>query len=213
LTRDHRLSPLSRLYLVTDRAFCAPRSLEDVLDEACAAGARMVQLREKDLPPRELCLLAEAAKTVADRHGASLFVNDRIDIAMAVDAAGVHLSRKSVPPSIARRCLNEAQLIGVSTHSVEEAMLAEQDGANFICFGPVYDTPSKRPYGSPQGLRKLREVCNCVSVPVYAIGGISHSQVDECIGAGAYGVAVISAVIGAADVTDAVSSFSDTLGT
>jgi len=197
LTISHPPLQLSRLYLVTDRTLCAPRELVEVLEEACAAGVRMIQLREKNLPARDLYQLAVRVKSIADRYESMLFINDRVDVARSIGAAGVHLPASGLPIAAARDCLSENQLVGVSTHSLEEAILAERDGADFICFGPVFETPSKRRFGAPQGLEKLRAVCCHVSLPVFAIGGISVERVAECMEAGAFGVAVISAIMAA----------------
>ena len=159
----------------------------------------MVQLREKDLGGRELFLLAEKVRRLCERYQASLFVNDRIDVALGVDAHGVQLGTASMPVGAARELVGEKKLIGVSTHSVREAKEAEQAGADFILFGPVCYTPSKALYGKPQGLGLLKEVVEKVSLPVYAIGGIKVENIAEVKETGVRGVALISAVLSAAD--------------
>lgn len=191
--------PKFALYLVTDRGETAGRDLLWALEQALAGGVRAVQLREKDLGGRELYLLAQKIKKLCERYHASLFVNDRLDVALGVDADGVHLGGASMPVSAARELVGEKKLIGVSTHSVEEAKEAEQAGADFILFGPVYFTSSKAVYGRPQGLGPLKEVVEKISLPVYAIGGIKRGNIAEVKATGVQGVALISAVLSASD--------------
>jgi len=191
--------PKFDLYLVTDRGQTRGRDLLWALEQALAGGVRAVQLREKDLGGRVLYLLAQKIKKLCQRYHASLFVNDRIDVALGVDADGVQLGSASMPVEAARGLLGEKKLIGVSTHSVEEAKEAEQAGADFILFGPVYFTPSKAVYGRPQGLGPLKEVVEKISLPIYAIGGIKRENIAEVKAAGIRGVALISAVLSASD--------------
>ena len=127
-----------------------------------------------------------------------LLINDRLDVALALDAAGVHLAGHSLPTAVARRVLGTGKLLGVSTHSVEEARCAAEDGADFIVFGPVFDTLQGRLW-SPQGLQHLTTVVRAVCVPVIAIGGIDHTNLPQVVQAGAYGVAMIRAVLAAPD--------------
>ena len=192
-------APEFRLYLVSDRNQTQGRDLLWVLEEALQGGVRAVQLREKDLSGRELFLLAEKAKSLCAKYGAALFINDRIDVALAVDADGVQLASSSVPVDAARELLGEKKFIGVSTHALKEAEAAAGAGADFILFGPVYFTPSKAAYGAPQGLELLREIAQSVSCPVYAIGGINARNVSAVKETGVHGVALISAVLSAAD--------------
>ncbi|TAJ79443.1 thiamine phosphate synthase [bacterium] len=191
--------PKFDLYLVTDRGQTRGRDLLWALEQALAGGVRAVQLREKDLGGRVLYLLAQKIKKLCQRYHASLFVNDRIDVALGVDADGVQLGSASMPVEAARGLLGEKKLIGVSTHSVQEAKEAEQAGADFILFGPVYFTPSKAVYGRPQGLGPLKEVVEKISLPVYAIGGIKRENIAEVKATGIRGVALISAVLSASD--------------
>ena len=185
------------LYLVTDRRQVRERDLLWVLEQALDGGARAVQLRERDLGGRELFLLAEKAKALCGRYRALLFVNDRVDVALGVDAEGVQLGSASMPASAARTLLGEEKLIGVSTHSIREAEQAAE--ADFILFGPIYFTLSKAAYGEPQGLGPLKEVVEKISIPVYAIGGIKPENAGAVKETGVRGVAVISAVLSAAD--------------
>jgi thiamine-phosphate pyrophosphorylase len=163
-----------RLYIVTDRHEAVGRDLEEIVAAAARGGAGAIQLREKDLSARDL-------------------------YALALDAAGVHLAGHSLPTAVARRVLGAGKLLGVSTHSIEEARCAAEDGADFIVFGPVFTTPSKVAYGPPQGLQHLSTVVRAVRVPVIAIGGIDHTNLPQVVQAGAYGVAMIRAVLAAPD--------------
>ncbi|AJE04235.1 thiamine phosphate synthase [Geobacter pickeringii] len=182
------------LYLITDRHQTAGRPLLDVVGEALAGGVRGVQLREKDLPPRELLELAHALRELTGRFGARLLVNDRVDIALAAKADGVHLGEASIPADAARRLLGPERLIGVSCHSLAGARGAEERGADFITFGPVFFTPSKASYGPPAGVAALAETVRAVTLPVFALGGITRDNVAEVVGAGAAGIALISAI-------------------
>jgi thiamine-phosphate pyrophosphorylase len=192
-----RRSPDFDLYLITDRRETRGRDLLAVVEQALDGGARAVQLREKDLAGRELFILAEKTKTLCARHGASFFINDRIDVALAVDADGVQLGSSSMPIDAARKLMGDKRLIGASTHSMKEALAAEEGGADFILFGPIYFTPSKAAYGNPQGLERLQEVVEKISLPVYAIGGINPENAAAIKKTGARGVALISAVMSA----------------
>jgi thiamine-phosphate pyrophosphorylase len=187
------------LYLITDRNGCAGRDLLTVIEEALKGGVKAVQLREKDLPARDLCNLALEMRELTRRFGARLFINDRIDIAMAVNADGVHLGESGIPAGVARKLLGKGKLIGASCHSLESALSAQERGADFITCGPVFHTPSKAAYGEPIGLPLLAEVASSTNIPVFAIGGIKMGNIGEVMAAGVSGVALISAVIAAAD--------------
>ncbi|MGH7874752.1 MAG: thiamine phosphate synthase [Candidatus Binatia bacterium] len=187
------------LYLVTDRTQTQGRDLLTVLEQALDGGVKALQLREKDLSGKELFALAEKAKRLCDRYSAQLFINDRIDVALAIDAAGVQLGKYSIPTDVARILLGPQRTIGVSTHSAEEAQKAEQNGADFILFGPVFFTPSKARYGAPQGLAALQKTLAKTSLPVYAIGGIKVENVARVRQTPIQGIALISAVLSAAD--------------
>jgi len=194
------------LYVVTDRQLTGGRPLRLVVEAAMRGGARAVQLREKDLPPRELYPLALEMRQLTQVYGARLLINDRVDVALAVNADGVHLTTTSLPASIARQVLGPGRLIGVSTHTLAEAQAAVDEGADFLVFGPVFFTPSKAPYGQPVGLDALRHVRAVVKSPILAIGGIKPTNLDQVLAAGADGIAVISAIISADDPTAATQN-------
>jgi thiamine-phosphate pyrophosphorylase len=201
----------SELYVITDRQQTAGRPLPVVVEAALRGGARAVQLREKDLAPRDLLPLAQEMRQLTQTYGARLLINDRIDVALAVDADGVHLTTASLPGHVARQLLGPDCLLGVSTHNLAEAQAAAEGGADFIVFGPVFFTPSKAPYGQPIGLNALRAVRAAVTLPILAIGGIKKVNLDQVVAAGADGIAVISAVIAADDPTAATEDLLATL--
>lgn len=220
------------LCYVTDRRLLAaePAEVHEILLKkiraAAAAGVDWIQIREKDLSGKELSTLArEARKLAANRASASarvrtsspaetararILVNDRLDIALAAEAGGVHLGEQSLPPQEALRVRKWLErkdfLIGVSCHSPRAAREAERGGADYLFFGPVFATPSKAAYGAPQGLDRLGEVCRAVTLPVLAIGGITPENAAACLSAGASGIAGIRLFQGAPDLTRLVKT-------
>jgi len=200
-----------KLYLITDRKLTADRySLIAAVGKALRGGVKAVQLREKDMGTRELLKLAYKMRELTEKYNARLFINDRLDIALAAGADGVHLTQNSIPADAARNAVHASGvshsasrfLIGVSTHSLKEAKEAEKRGADFITLGPVYRTPSKSKYGKPLGTDELKIVCGKVKIPVFAIGGIKSHRVKEVNQAGAYGAAMISEILGAEDIKE-----------
>jgi len=184
------------LYLITDRHQIPPgTSLLQTIEKALIGGVRLIQLREKDLTAAELGLLAQQLRNLTHRFSAKLLVNDRIDLALACDADGVHLGEHSLPTSEARRLLGDDRLIGISTHSIDDVLCATTQGADFVTFGPVYHTPSKAAFGSPVGLDQLSTACHRTNLPVFALGGIKPENIAEVLSHGASGVALISAII------------------
>jgi thiamine-phosphate pyrophosphorylase len=201
-----------RLLLITDRNLAASGSLETVVENACKAGVRAVQLREKDLDSRSLLELALRLREITSAHGACLFVNDRVDIALAAQADGIHRPEDGFPVPMAKRLLGKPALIGASTHSLERVQQMQTDRADYVTFGPLFETPSKRKYGPPQGLSTLRAVSHAVDIPVFALGGITPERAADCLGAGAAGVAVISAIVGSIDVQGVIGEFRAAMG-
>jgi thiamine-phosphate pyrophosphorylase len=193
------------LYLVTDRNQTGGRDLLWVLEQALDGGVKAIQLREKDLSGRDLFSLAEKVCKLCQAYNAALFINDRIDVALAVDAAGVQLSQTSLPVATTRALLGPQKIIGTSTHSLQEAREAEQNGADFVLFGPVYFTASKAAYGAPQGVPALKTIVDNISLPVYAIGGIKPENIESTKKLGLRGVALISAIVSAESPKEAAA--------
>lgn len=204
-TLDTRHPSSWGLYVVTDRSLTNGRPLEVVVEAALAGGAKAIQLREKDLSTRDLYELVERLLPLVHGRGACLLINDRVDVTLALPIDGVHLSRTSLPPAETRALLGP-RLIGVSCHSLEEAIEAERERADFIVLGPLFPTPSKVAYGPPIGLARLKDVRRRVRLPILGIGGITSSNTASVMAAGADGAAVISAIMTADDPADAVAS-------
>jgi thiamine-phosphate pyrophosphorylase len=179
------------------------QSLHDCIRRAVAAGTDWIQVREKDLEARALVELVRFASAEAVKTSTRVLVNDRLDVALAANAAGVHLGEKSMPLEAVtewRRSAGRSDFqIGVSCHSLESARAAERGGADYIFFGPVFATPSKASFGAPQGIERLREICASVKIPVLAIGGVNLENARACIAAGAQGIAAIRLFQDAAD--------------
>ncbi len=171
------------------------QALQNVIRNAAAAGADWIQIREKDLEGSALARLVRLAVEDTRATGAQILVNDRLDIALAAGAAGVHLGEKSLPVEAVaewRRSSGRADFqIGASCHSLDSARAAVRGGADYVFFGPVFATPSKAAFGPPQGIERLREVCEAVEIPVLAIGGVNIENARACLDAGAAGIAAI----------------------
>lgn len=200
-----------KLYLIGDRKlFPDEEAFLSAVDRALKAGVKAFQLREKDLTARQYYFLAKKMREITKRNDALLFINDRIDIALAVEADGVHLPQSGFSPRIVREVWKDRFLIGVSTHSIDEAREASE-WADFITFSPIFYTPSKASYGKPQGVEKLKEVKNSVKCKVFALGGIKLENVHEVF---PYcdGVAMISGILAQKDIEGTVKKFKEILG-
>lgn len=194
------------LYLITDRNQSGGMRLIDVVEEALKGGVGGVQLREKDLSSRELYELAYDMRKLTTKYAAKLIINDRVDIALAVDADGVHLGLNCMPIHRVRKLLGSNKLIGLSCHNQVNAIMAQENGADFITFGPVYYTPSKANYGLPVGIERLDTVTHLLDIPVFALGGIKQENIQEVIAAGAAGIALVSAIIASDDPRSATEA-------
>lgn len=199
------------LYLITDRKLTGKRTLGEVITEACRAGVRAVQLRERDIDALALFELGRQIRSITRSHDARLFINDRIDVAIAVGADGVHLRETSLPVAEARQILPEDMLIGKSVRSIEQAMNAENDGADFIVFGTIFETQSKPGLKKTAGTESIIALTQRTSLPVFAVGGITPHRTRMCIEAGAHGVAVISAIMQADNVEHTIQQFKEQL--
>jgi thiamine-phosphate pyrophosphorylase len=190
--------PRPMIYLITDRTILRSAGDDTELDalirfieRAVKAGVDLIQIRERDLSARQLFHLASEAEKIARSEGAMTLVNDRADIAASV-GAGVHLTTRSMRAEIVRKAFGTKMLIGASTHNLEEAEAAEGGGADFVVFGPVFETESKKVYGPPAGLESLKAVASLLSIPVLALGGIKTTNFKQALDAGAAGIAAIS---------------------
>jgi thiamine-phosphate pyrophosphorylase len=191
------------LYVITDEAISIGRSHAEVAKCAIAGGADVIQLRDKHCGCHELVSLGRALRALTKRTSTLFIVNDRLDVALACGADGVHLGQDDMCASVARQIAPAGFIIGVSVGTVDEAVRAELEGADYIAVSPVFSTASKGDAGPGHGLDALRKIRNTVTIPVIAIGGIGKENVQDVIAAGADGVAVISAVVGSRDITRA----------
>jgi len=197
-----------RLCVITDEVLSGGRSHIDIAQAALKGGAGVIQLRDKQASSRKLYDCAVKIHQLTTAAGATFIVNDRLDIALASGAEGLHIGQEDIPAPIARKLLGSDKILGVSARTLEEAVQAEREGADYIGLGPIFEARgSKSDAGEPVGLELIRVVHNSVKIPLIAIGGINLTNAAEVISAGAAGVAVISAVVGARDVAAAVSSF------
>ena len=198
-----------RLLLVTDRHQTKGRPLVPLLQRVLTAAAPAIQLRERDLSARELVTLAREVQAVTASRTSQLLINDRIDVALALEGVGVHLRSNSLPVSVARQLLGGQRLLGISVHTVEEGLSAQSQGADYIVLGPIYETPTKQMFGPPLGIHTLEKACRLVRIPIIGIGGVTAVRAREMRHAGAFGVAVVTAVLGAADVESATRELLD----
>jgi thiamine-phosphate pyrophosphorylase len=191
------------LYVITDVARAGGLTHAEIAERAIAGGADVVQLRDKVCGARELCHIGRTIRAITVKTGTLFIVNDRLDVALACGADGVHLGQDDIRVGVARQIAPPGFIIGVSVGTADEAIRGEQDGADYIALSPVFSTASKNDAGPGRGLEVLRAIRLSVSVPVIAIGGINLGNVHEVIAAGADGVAVISAVVGNRNVAAA----------
>lgn len=190
------------LYLVTDRRWLGERTLWDEVEEAILGGVTLVQLREKEISSKEYLELAQKVKTVTDRHGVPLIINDRIDIAFAVDADGVHVGPEDLSVPVARKLLGEGKIIGASAATVGEALSLQEQGADYLGVGAIFPTATKQ--GTEKvSLEELREIKAALRIPVVAIGGIHAGNAGPVVETGVDGVAVVSAIMDQADIREA----------
>ena len=195
------------LYVVTDEGLSRGKTHAEIAREAVAGGADVIQLRDKTADSASLYAAAcEIAKIC--RGKALFFVNDRLDIALAAGADGVHVGQSDLPAAVVRSLVPKDFLVGVSVGSVAEALAAEADGADYVAVSPVFSTASKHDAGAGHGLDTARAICDAVSVPVVGIGGLNKDNIPEVISAGIDGIAVISAVVSQEDISASAAELS-----
>ncbi len=187
------------VYVITGRTAAGDRAVVDVVQAAIGGGATVVQLRDKDASTREMIELGRALHAATQAGGVPLIVNDRLDVALAIEAEGAHVGVDDMPVPLARRLLGPGRLLGYSPDTLERARWAQREGADYLGIGDVFGTPTKPDAGKPIGLDGLAAVVGAVSIPVVAIGGITAENAAAAVRAGAAGVAVISAVMRAED--------------
>ena len=193
------------LYLVTDRGLAGGRATLDIVKAAVRGGTTCVQLREKDCSTLEFIQQALSIKEYLSSQGVPLIINDRLDVAQAVSADGVHLGQNDMPLDMARAIVGDEMIIGISAESLEDAIIAEKGGADYLGVSPIYATPTKTDTAPPLGLEGLQQIRKTVKIPLVGIGGLNKDNSDEVIRHGADGVAVVSAIVAADDPETAAS--------
>lgn len=196
-----------RLYVITGEEFHPGRPLLEVMKEALEGGADFIQLRDKKSTKKQILEKAKALRELTKQYNVPFIVNDHIDIAIAVNADGVHLGQDDLPLREARNIIGDKKIIGISTHSLEQAREAERGGADYIGVGPIFPTQTKEDVVEPVTLSYLREVVENISIPFVPIGGIKLHNVDEVLDAGAKNVCVVSEVVGSEDVKGTCEAF------
>jgi thiamine-phosphate pyrophosphorylase len=191
-----------KLYLVTDRDVLKGRDIYSAVEEAINGGVTLVQLREKDVTSLEFYNIALKIKDITDRYNVPLIINDRLDIALAIDAAGLHVGQNDMPADVARRLLGEDKILGVSAATLEEAKKAEEDGADYIGVGAMFSTSTKLD-ARVVSVNTLKDIKENISIPVVAIGGIKENNIALLKPANIDGIAVVSDILGKEDIKSA----------
>jgi len=204
--------PPGSIYLLTDPNLSLGRTHEEVVRESIAGGAKIIQLRDKIATTRKLIEIGKKLREITLKAGVIFIVNDRVDIALSVDADGVHLGEDDMPIAYARKILGEGKIIGISVDNVEKAKIAEAEGADYIALGPIFSTKTKINAGEPVGVEEIKKVKSIVRLPVIAIGGINLQNIQLVAMAGADSVAIISAVVGAPDIRRAMKELVEKMG-
>lgn len=193
------------LYAVTDRMWLRNNSLASQVEEAIKAGVTFVQLREKDIDFDTFVALAKEIKAVTDKYHVPFVINDNVDVALACDADGVHVGQNDMAASDVRSRIGEGKILGVSAQTVEQALFAQQNGADYLGVGAVFSTSTK-PDADNVAFETLKDICKAVSIPVVAIGGINEENVLKLSGSGVDGIAVVSAIFAKKDIAGAASA-------
>ncbi len=190
------------IYLVTDRDLMSTETLEEAVEQSIIGGCTLVQLREKDCSSLDFYNAAIKVKKITDKYKVPLLINDRLDIALAVDAAGVHIGQSDLPATVVRKIIGEDKIIGVSTGSLEQAIRAQKDGADYLGVGAMYATGTKKDANSTS-MEELKKIRESVSLPIVVIGGINKEKIKDFEGMGIDGLAIVSAIIAQRDIVEA----------
>jgi thiamine-phosphate pyrophosphorylase len=209
MTSHERFSDVD-IYPVTGRNLWGGMSDEEVIAKLARGGAKIVQLREKNLSSRDFYDLAVLYRMETRRYGMALIINDRLDIALAVGADGVHLGAEDLPVRAAREVLGPGSIIGGSSHSAQEALIVQDEGATYVNIGPLFPTPTK-PGAKPVGLSAVKECVDVLSIPFTVMGGVTLENLDSVLSAGAKKIGVVSAIFGARDIETATREFKRTI--
>jgi thiamine-phosphate pyrophosphorylase len=193
------------LYLVTDRELMSTATLEQAVEEASAGGCSLVQLREKSASSLEFFDTAVTIKQITDRYAIPLIINDRVDIAQAVDAAGVHIGQSDIPAAVVRKIIGPHKILGVSASTLSEALQAEREGADYLGIGAMFATGTKTD-AKLVTMEQLKKIKVAVNIPVVVIGGINETTIPQFDGTGIDGIAVVSALISKKDITSAAKN-------
>ncbi len=198
------------MLFITDSKL-SKKKLPVIIKAACSNGLKAVQLREKDLPAKEFLELAQSVKLIINKYKSSLIINDRLDIALLSAANGVHIPTNGIQLNFIRKIAPRI-IAAKSVHSLSEAIKAQSEGYDYLLFGPVYRTPAKIKFGAPQGLKRLKKICEAIKIPVFAVGGITPQRAKICLQSGAHGVAVIRAIMKSANIKKTINDFKNALG-
>lgn len=190
------------VYLVTDRDLMSTETLEEAVEKAIVGGCTLIQLREKNCSSLDFYNTAVKVKEITDKYNAPLLINDRLDIALAVNAAGVHVGQSDLPLTVVRKILGNEKIIGVSTGNLEEALKAQKDGADYLGVGAMYSTGTKKD-ANPTSIEELKKIRENISIPIVVIGGINKDRVKDFEGIGIDGLAIVSAIIAQKDIVEA----------
>ncbi|OIJ16081.1 thiamine-phosphate diphosphorylase [Anaerobacillus arseniciselenatis] len=196
-----------RLYAITGEEFHKGRSLVEVMEEAIIGGVDIIQLRDKKSSKKVVLEKAKQLKALAEKYDIPLIVNDHIDVALAVDADGIHIGQDDLPLEEARKIVGKDKIIGISTHQIEEAREAQKNGADYIGVGPIFATKSKEDVVDPVTTKYIEEVVNEITIPFVAIGGIKLHNVEQVLNSGATRICAISEIVGSDDVTKTCQTF------
>lgn len=196
------------IYLVTDRDLMSTDTIEEAVEQAIKGGCTLIQLREKECSSLDFYNTAVNVKKITDKYNVPLLINDRLDIAQAVDAAGVHIGQSDLPCSVVRKILGDDKIIGVSAGNLKDALKAQKDGADYLGVGAMYATGTKKD-AKPTSMEELKKIRENVSIPIVVIGGINKDRIKDFKGTKIDGLAIVSAIIAQKDIREAAKEIKE----